>query len=218
MQEKSNSSHPEGPPVGRLAPCSPSLASWRDPGPKVQGTNPAHVAPPCHDSCGAQWSHRYLHARAPNTWLPKLLRGFATWKNFNAPRSTAQKTHTQTKQEKIREFQDWIHPFFDLPIAITKKEKCRLLKKIVTWVPKIHGKGSLTFSSTLVHIPCSLIEVAQHGHQSIAVTIRTTHIGSTGADIGNGNTNTTSLCGSKLFTQKNWTKTKLWCFGLGWWI
>ena len=69
-------------------------------------------------------------------------------------------------------------------------------------MPKIHGKGSLTLSSTLIHIPCSLIEVAQHGHQSIAVTIRTTHIGSTGADIGNGNTNTTSLCGSKLLHKK----------------
>lgn len=131
----------------RLAPCSPSLASWRDPGSKVQGTNPAHVAPPCHDSCGAQWSHRYLHARAPNTWLSKLLTGFGTWKNFSAPRSTVQKTHTnKTKQEKIREFQDWIHPFFlTSQLQSPKKKNVDCWKKMWLECLRYMAKDPLRF-------------------------------------------------------------------------
>ena len=60
-------------------------------------------------------------------------------------------------------------------------------------ITKLHGKGALSFSSTLIHIPCRLIEVSQHGHQTIAMSIGATDIGSTGADIGDGHPNATSL-------------------------
>ena len=51
----------------QASPGSASLASWRGRGSKVPGTNRGHVAPPCHGSCEAQWSHRHPHATAPNT-------------------------------------------------------------------------------------------------------------------------------------------------------
>ena len=58
---------------------------------------------------------------------------------------------------------------------------------------KAHGKGSLALAAPLVHIPGRLVEVPQHGHQPVAVPIGAADVGPTGADMGDGHTNATSL-------------------------
>mmetsp|Transcript_81222 Transcript_81222/g.238643 ORF Transcript_81222/g.238643 Transcript_81222/m.238643 type:complete len:210 (-) Transcript_81222:161-790(-) len=57
---------------------------------------------------------------------------------------------------------------------------------------KVHRKGALPLATTLVNVARCLIEVAEHWHKSIAVSIGTTDVGAVRANVGDGNPNASS--------------------------
>jgi hypothetical protein len=60
--------------------------------------------------------------------------------------------------------------------------------------PQRQRQGPMKFPhGTLIHIPGRLVEVPQHRHQAVAVAVGAADVGATGADVGDGHTNASSL-------------------------
>merc|ERR1719247_3216173 len=59
----------------------------------------------------------------------------------------------------------------------------------------VHCKGPLALATTLVHIPCGVVEDTQHRHKTIAMAVGATNVASSRTDLRDGHTNATSTLG-----------------------
>mmetsp|Transcript_18776 Transcript_18776/g.50392 ORF Transcript_18776/g.50392 Transcript_18776/m.50392 type:complete len:212 (-) Transcript_18776:679-1314(-) len=64
----------------------------------------------------------------------------------------------------------------------------------VPWL-NVHRKRTFPFASALIDVSGGLIEIAQHGHQTIAASIGATNVGTFCTNIGQSHTNTASTLG-----------------------
>mmetsp|Transcript_989 Transcript_989/g.1567 ORF Transcript_989/g.1567 Transcript_989/m.1567 type:complete len:407 (+) Transcript_989:1659-2879(+) len=64
-------------------------------------------------------------------------------------------------------------------------------------VPRLHvdGKGALALATTLIHISGSVIEDAQHGHNTVGLAVGATDVAASGANVVNGQPNATCTLG-----------------------
>mmetsp|Transcript_27903 Transcript_27903/g.64842 ORF Transcript_27903/g.64842 Transcript_27903/m.64842 type:complete len:299 (-) Transcript_27903:754-1650(-) len=105
-----------------------------------------------------------------------------------------------TEESPVLVFQDPLHEEVRNPEAVEQVPGPLLLLAVVLaelqevedvcmpWL-EVEREGAFALAAALVNVAGCLVEVAKHGHQAVAASIRAADVGSFGADVGDGHAN-----------------------------